>query len=231
MSFYLPTSLQQPFKGILFDLDGTLIDSEEMHYESWKQALRDFGYDPDSIGEAVPYQGNFRKMYTEIAAKLHLSEDMFEQIYEHKVEITLAQPATILSLLDGVISFLELLKEQGIPMGIVTNSEQAYVDHVLDGYEFRQYFDQIVHADHVVAPKPASDGYIYGASLLNIEPQHLLAFENTDVGIQAAKGAGLKVIAIRDTDHLGLSNYEAADLAIDHFGDSALDDLLFQRPA
>ena len=227
MTDFLPEALRQPFKGILFDLDGTLIDSEELHYVAWKQALLDYGYDMDSIGEPVPYQGNFRKMYTDIAAKLRLPEDTFEQVYQRKVEITLATPATEISVVEGIISFLEFLKDQRVPMGIVTNSEKDYVEHVLDGFGFREYFDQVVHADHVVLPKPAPDGYTYGASMLDLPTQDVLAFENTDVGITAARAAGLKVIAIRSTDWLGLSTYADAHLAIDHFGDSALDDLMF----
>lgn len=227
MSVYLPEALRQPFKGILFDLDGTLIDSEELHYAAWKQALLDFGYDMESIGEPIPYQGNFRKMYTEIAGKLRLPEDLFEEVYQHKMEITLATPATAISVVDGVISFLELLKEQQVPLGIVTNSEQAYVDHVLDGFGFRDYFDQVVHADHVVQAKPAPDGYNYGVSLLDLSSQDVLAFENTDTGIAAAVGAGLKVIAIRSTDWLGQSTYAAAHFVVDNFADSALDDLQF----
>lgn len=227
MSLYLPERLRQPFKGVLFDLDGTLIDSEPLHYAAWKQALLDYGYDPDSLGETVPYQGNFRKMYTDIAAQLRLPEDLFEEIYQHKVDITLSTPATAIDVVEGVISFLELLRERQVPMGIVTNSEQAYVDHVLSGFALDEYFSAVVHADHVVQPKPAPDGYTYGASLLNIPPQDLLAFENTDVGIAAAISAGLKVIAIRSTDWLGLSTYAAAHLVVDHFADPALDDLVF----
>ncbi len=227
MDSFLPKTLQQPFKGILFDLDGTIIDSEELHYTAWKQALREYGYDPDSLGETVPYQGNFKKMYTEIAAKLKLPEDLFDQIYERKVEITVGEPATNLNLLEGITSFLELMQERRVPMGIVTNSEADYANHMLDGYDFRHYFEHVVHADHAVAPKPAPDGYLYGASLLDLQPEDILVFENTDVGIQAAKAAGMKVIAIRSTDWLGVSTYEQADFVIDHFADSALDDLEF----
>lgn len=227
MNPYLPTSLQQPFKGVLFDLDGTLIDSESMHYAAFKQALLEYGYDLDSLGDTLQYGGSFRKLFEAIALKFHLSYDLFESIYQRKVEITLENPATNVEMVEGVMSFLELLKEKNIPMGIVTNSEQAYVDHVLDGFDLRQYFSQIVHADLVANPKPAPDGYHYGIKLLELQPAEILVFENTDAGIAAAQAANLKVIAIRGTDHLGISNYESADLGIDDFGDSALDDLVF----
>lgn len=223
----LPQSLHQPFHGILFDLDGTIIDSEEFHYQAFKQALSEYGYDIDSIGDPLPYAGSFRKMFETIAKQFSLADSMFEEIYERKVGITLESPVTTINLVDGVFSYLELLKERGIPMGIVTNSEEAYVSHVLAGYDLNQFFDHVVHAGHVENPKPAPDGYLHGADLLGLNPNTVLAFENTDAGILAAKAAGLPVIAIRDTDRLGLSNYEQADHAIDDFTDNAIDELEF----
>lgn len=227
MNLYLPTSLQQPFKGILFDLDGTLIDSEGMHYAAFKQALSEYGYDLDSLGDAIQYGGSFRRMFEAIALKFNLADDLFESIYLRKVEITLETPATNVEMIEGVASFLELLQERGVPMGVVTNSELAYVEHALNGFDLAQFFNHIVHADLVANPKPAPDGYHYGAKLLRQPANELLVFENTDAGISAAKTAGMQVIAIRSTDHLGVSTYDEADLTIDDFADPALNDLNF----
>lgn len=230
MSIYLPEKLRQPFQGVLFDLDGTLINSEPLHYGAFKQALKEFGYDLDSLGDTIQYKGSFRKMFAAIAAKFNLADDVFEEVYQRKVEITLEHPAEDVEMIEGVLSFLEVLKEKGIPLGIVTNSEQAYLDHVMDAFDLRQYFDHFVHADLVMNPKPAPDGYQYGTRLLELPASNILVFENTDAGIEAGKAAGHSVIAIRTTDHLGLSNYEQADLGIDDFGDAALDDLVWQTP-
>jgi len=223
----LPSSLHQPFHGVLFDLDGTIIDSEELHFQAFKQALQEYGYDLDSIRDVTSYRGSFRKMFEMIGQQFHLADNTFEEIYDRKVAITLEAPATTANLVDGVLSYLELLKERGVPTGIVTNSEQAYVDHVLAGYQLNELFDHVVHAEHVDNPKPAPDGYIYGANLLSISPNNILAFENTDAGILAAKAAGMQVIAIRDTDRSGLSTYEQADHAIDDFTDSIIDEVNF----
>ncbi|EKD76219.1 MAG: hypothetical protein ACD_43C00188G0004 [uncultured bacterium] len=221
---YLPQSLQKPFQAVLFDLDGTLLDSEDLHYQAFKQALTDFGYDLNSVDQ-TQYVGSFRKMFEVIAHQFNLSDDLFEQIYQRKVELTTAWPANSVELVEGVISYLEYMKERAVPMGIVTNSESAYVQHVMTQLDLSHYFDHIVHAEHVVNPKPAPDSYRYGLDLLGLAPQSVLAFENTDGGITAAKSAGLAVIAIRGTDRSGLSTYSEADYAIDHFADPLIDEL------
>ncbi len=226
----LPQSLQRPFHGILFDLDGTIIDSEELHLTAFRQSLQEYGYDPTSLGDSVVYGGSFRTMFHEIARRLNMPSDLYEPIYQRKVEITLEYPAVATELIDGVISFLELMMERRIPMGVVTNSEAAYVDHVFNALDLHQYFDHIVHADHVANPKPAPDAYHHGTKLLQLPASNILVFENSDGGITAAKQADLAVVAIRATNHLGISNYEAADLTVDHFADSLIDDINF-KPA
>lgn len=221
----LPQALQRPFSGILFDLDGTIIDSEGLHYQAFAEALREHGYDLSSLGDEVIYGGSFRAMFAEIARRFQLSPDLYESIYQRKVELTLEWPAANVELIDGIMSFLEFMTERRIPMGVVTNSDGPYVDHIFSAFDLHQYFPYVVHADHVAHPKPAPDAYQYGTDLLQLPAEHIIVFENTDGGIAAAKAAGLSVIAIRSTDRSGASTYAAADLVVDHFADSVIDDL------
>ena len=225
----LPTNLQQPFQGVLFDFDGTIVDSEAQHFAAFRQAMDEHGYDFKSVADKLHMQGNFRKIFEGVAKELQLPADMYDQIYQRKMELTLGLRLGDIDLIEGIVSYLEYLREQNIPAGIVTNADPEYIQHVLRLHDLDQYFQAIVTPDDHNEPKPAPDGYLLGASRLQIDPSAALVFENTDTGISAGKAAGMPVIAIRDTDVQGLSTYEEADHVMDSFADPVLDDLHYER--
>ncbi|MDP3970446.1 MAG: HAD family phosphatase [bacterium] len=225
MSLLLPESLQREFKGILFDLDGTLLESERLHYNAFVQAMEEFGYNFEEIAKNFPVEGNFRELFRKVAGKLKFSDEQYETIYERKMEITLTTPAGEIDKIDGVFSFLEYIFETGIPMGVVTNSDREYAENTLSIHDMSQYFSELITANDLLNPKPAPDGYLKGAELLNVNPNDIIVFENTDTGISAAKAAGMSVIAIRFTDVSGTSTYDEADHAVDSFADSSIDEL------
>ncbi len=223
----LPRSLQKLFKAVLFDLDGTLLDSEGLHYGAFRQAMNEYGYDFDQLAKSKHYQGSFKKLFQDIGHELAFNEAKFDEIYERKVELTLAAAGTESDKIEGIVSFLELLTERGIPLAVVTNSEREYANYVLQAHELAPYFQYMVTGNDVTTPKPSPLGYLQAAQLLNIAPTDALVFENSDVGIQAGKAAGMPVIAIRTTDVVGNSTFADADYSIDDFTDTTLDDLQF----
>lgn len=223
----LPSTLHQPFKAVLFDLDGTLLDSEGLHYGAFKQAMQEYGYDFDAIAKNMHYQGSFKKLFKDIGHELAFDEAKFDTIYARKVELTLAAAGTESDKVEGIISFLELLLEKSIPLAVVTNSERAYADYVLQAHDLLPYFQHVITGNDVAEPKPSPEGYLQAAGLFNIDPADILVFENSDAGIAAGKAAGMKVIAIQSTDVAGVSTFAEADLGIDSFADTAIDDLMF----
>lgn len=224
----LPEKLRQPFKAVVFDMDGTLFDSEELHFIAFREAMKEYGYDFDAASEGFAYEGSFRKLYANVAKKLDFDEDEYNTIYNRKVEITLEYSPHEVDFVDGVVSFLEMLQDLSIPMAVVTNSDREYAEHMLVNHELTPFFEHTLTASELESEvKPHPGGYIKASSLLMIDPVDILVFENTDAGIAAAKSAGMKVIAIRTTDENGISTYDDADYAIDSFADITLNELEF----
>ncbi len=225
---FLPTILQQEFHGVLFDLDGTLLDSEELHFAAFDEAMKEFGYDFKKMSEKISYKGSFRKMFEEIAQNEHFDEEKYQMIYARKMEITIAtHEAHTIDFVDGALAFLEYLTEMNVPFGVVTNSDRPYAEHALSSHDLTGYMKTLITSTDLQRFKPAPDGYLQGARDLGLEPEQVLVFENTDTGIQAGKDAGMAVITIYGTDAKGYSNYEKADLVIDNFGDANLNDIKF----
>lgn len=228
MSDLLPDTLSHPFRGILFDLDGTLIDSEAAHYRAFVQAMQEHGYDFDSVAKEFAYEGSFRSLFMKVAEQLQLDQDMYDTIYARKMELTMMSPAEQSEKIDGVMSFLELLLEQAVPMGVVTNSDRPYAELALAEHELDQYFQHLITSTDLDNHKPHPEGYLRGAELLGYEPEDILVFENTDSGIAAAKAAGMSVIAVRGTDIIDENSFDEADHAIDSFEDTTLNVLEFE---
>lgn len=224
----LPKNLQQSFKAVLFDFDGTVVDTEAHHFAAFRKAMDEHGYDFDAVAEGLHLQGNFREIFASVADRLHLPEDMFDTIYNRKVELTLELQQSEVDLIDGIVSYLEFLNDYKIPVAIVTNADPEYVQHIMELHDLTKYFSTVITPNDHAAPKPDPAGFLLAAQRLGIEASRSLVFENTDTGIAAGKAAGMPVIAIRDTDVQGLSNYEGADQVVDDFSDPMINELRYE---
>lgn len=185
-------------KGVIFDMDGTMIDNMMIHHRAWQQKLSELGLD-FSIEEV---QEKIHGVNDEIL--LRLFGDRFtaaerKQIADEKEAAyrKIYQPE--LQLIKGLPEFLKALDKAGIPLVIGTAAPAANMNFVLDKLALRPYFQAAFHAGDVVHGKPHPEIFQKAAAAIGLSPEECLVFEDSPTGIEAAYRAGAKAVVVTTT--------------------------------
>lgn len=180
-------------EGVLFDLDGVLIRSEELAMKAWNEFLGDYGWELSEehfkrmIGSADSV-GYILKHY-----QLELSHEALRA--DHwKRGMRLVE--TELETQPGAEEILQDIQGRGVPSAIASNSPRYYVEEVLQISGLQSYFQAVVACDMVLNPKPAPDVYRLAARMINLSPERCLAVEDSLIGTQAAVAAGTRCVVI-----------------------------------
>lgn len=195
---YIQSEILKNIEAIIFDLDGSLVDSMWIWPEVDEEYFVKYGLTkPEGFYEEM--EG---KSYTEVA-QLYL--DTFPQlpctIDEIKQEwndMTYEKYCTEVPLKPGAREMIETLYAQGVRFGIASSNSIDLVKAVIRALGVEQYFDSIHTSCEVRTGKPAPDVYLLAARDLQIAPEHCLVFEDVPMGILAGKKAGMRVCAVDD---------------------------------
>jgi len=184
--------------------------------------LRRINYDPGALPKLILGQRNDtvlryffgQDMGKEERRRLEDSlEDTFRKAFKSH-----AKP------LPGLESLIAGCTKECIPLAVASSAMQKNVDFVVDALGFRKYFKIIVSGDDVSCPKPDPEIYIKAARLLGVKPEDCVAFEDSFVGIESAKGAGMKCVAIASTFPIDeLKEQTHADLVVQGFMELSVD--------
>ena len=184
-------------KAVLFDLDGTLVDSMWMWHQIDIEYLSGFGLECPPDLEKVIEGMSFSETAVYFKERFQLPKSL-DEIKQAWVEMSLEKYRSQVPLKKGARRFLEYLKEHGILAGIATSNGQAMVEAVLESLKIRPYFQVVATACDVANGKPAPDIYLEVAKRLGVEPASCMVFEDVPAGIQAGKSAGMEVCAVED---------------------------------
>lgn len=185
-------------KGVIFDLDGTLIDSMGVWLAVDKEFLTKRGIPvPENLFEDIEGGNSFVEVAEYFKQKFGLTESL-EEIMDEWTEMVFEHYANSVKIKPFVLEFLKLLKKDNIRIGIGTSNSKMLAETVLEANKVYDYFDAIVDGYSKVRGKPYPDIFLKVAGLLSIPNDECLVVEDVLVGVQAAKNAGMKVFAIRD---------------------------------
>jgi beta-phosphoglucomutase family hydrolase len=181
-------------KGLIFDLDGTLVDSMPLHFEAWREVCSKIGFDftEDFFYSHAGMSSD--RIFKEIKDLIHgdFDPDEFsdekEKIYESKIhKLTLIEPV------------FKIVRDyhNKLTMSIGTGSPSGHSWTAMKAMGLDKYFSIVVGKEEIARPKPAPDVFLRCAQLMGVEPQFCQVFEDGDFGLQAAKAAGMIATDIR----------------------------------
>ncbi len=212
-------------KGVLFDMDGVLVNNLEVHREAFAEFFRRYGVErtfdelnrvfgkgnDDIMGELMPREVVERVGIRELGYE---KEAIYREIYAPRIT---PQP--------GLKTFLAACEEHGLKCAVGSSGYMANVDFVLDRCDIRRYFEATVAGDQVTRCKPDPEIYLTAAAKLGLEPCECIVFEDAEAGIEAAQRAGIKVVALASTFSREFLEGTHPDMIIDDFRDVTIADI------
>lgn len=188
-------SIEPHIKGLIFDADGTLVDTMPMHYLAWQQTAQ-------SMGGEFPEPLFYELAGVPTVRIVEILNEKFgygfnpQEFTEIKENLYMEKYLPTVNPIEPVVAVAR--KYQGrLPMAVATGAVQRVVQAALAATNLTAMFDTVVGADDVKHGKPAPDTFLEAARRLGVEPQYCLVYEDSDLGLEAAQRAGMTGIDVR----------------------------------
>jgi beta-phosphoglucomutase len=207
-------------KAILFDLDGTLANTDPLHFKIWQELLQEQGIDMDHETYKAQISG---RQNPEIIQDLlpHFSSTESQKFAEHKEQL-FRERAQDLEPLPGFLELLEWVENQQLKTAIVTNAPRQNAYFMLKALNLKERFKTVVLGEEMTAGKPDPAPYQFGLKQLNIQPSEAIVFEDSPSGIRSAIGAGIDTIGVASTHEPEQLKQLGVSLVINDFHNSEM---------
>lgn len=185
------------FAAILFDMDGTIFDTETLHLKAWVQAASEFGIHSD-IEDYVQFVGVREDICYQIFSRQRGAAFPLDAFIQCKTQIAQRLMQQELSYKSGFEALFKHCLDAGLPLGLVTSSSAQIVRQNFAQTAYANDWQVIVTGEDVTQPKPAPDCYLLACSSLGVKPEQTLVFEDSNAGARAAIAAGCKTVMVPD---------------------------------
>ncbi|EOL49330.1 HAD family hydrolase [Enterococcus caccae] len=209
--------MTQEYKGIIFDMDGVLVDSEAFYYQRRKAFLKEYDLSIEQIPVSLFIGADMRSLWEIILESNDTAYDeayLSERYHQYKAE----HPIDYRGLIDpDAKRVLQFFKRKGYKIGLASSSTMNVIQEVLKVGQLTSYFDAIISGTQFKKSKPSPEIYEYTAQELGVDPKDCLAIEDSEKGIRSAYDAGTTVWALKDT-RFGMDQ-QLADLKLNTLSD------------
>ncbi|WP_243700462.1 HAD family hydrolase [Halorussus pelagicus] len=198
--------------AVLFDMDGVIVNSERYWVETEHEEILPAAVDgsPDTTETTGM---NFREIYDYLEARHEMTEskDEFVARYETAARDIYGEKVELQA---GFRDLVAALREDGRTVALVSSSPHDWIDRMLDRFDLREEFDQIISAEEIDGKsKPEPDVYEYAAEQVGVASEECIAVEDSENGVESAKRAGMQVVGYRNQSDEELDLSAANDVA------------------
>ena len=204
ITFYNPQwGASRPIRGILFDMDGLVLDSESLYTRFWREAANALGY-PMTVEQSLGMRSLGKKLGQPYLESLFDPGIDYSQVREKRIELMDAYVNQYgIPTKPGIFELLDYMEENRIPGAITSSSPMEFIERHLSDANLLHRFQKLCSGHSIPNGKPAPDIYLLGAVELGLKPEECLALEDSPTGILSAYRAGCLPVMIPDLDQPG----------------------------
>ncbi|MFA5107644.1 MAG: HAD family phosphatase [Patescibacteria group bacterium] len=211
-------------KAVIFDQDDTLVNTWPWHRGSMDAVIREYGHSFSELPERTQKRIVGRETTEAITSiidffKLPITPVNFQQ---KRRPIFVAMAKTGQTDMPGADETLGRLSRAGYKLALVSSGSPWYVHEVIQRHGFEKYFSVVITSKDVVGHKPLPDPYLAAAQYLGLQPEECVVVEDAEIGIESAKAAGCKCVAVRNRQ-VPEQNLGPADVIISSLSELSLD--------
>lgn len=183
--------------AVLWDMDGVLVDTGDLHYESWKIALDDYDISFSREDFERTFGMNNRGVLQEALGE-RFTEDSLAKIAQHKEASFRSMLIGRLEPLPGALELLSDLKAHEVPQALCSSAPQANIEAILNELQVWEYFEEVLSAAEMPG-KPDPAVFLKAAARLGVPPGRCVVLEDAIAGVEAARRGGMKCLAVTST--------------------------------
>lgn len=210
-------------KGVIFDMDGVLVDNREAHLDAYEEFAKRYGKKADRQKQLSMFGMSSADILPKLLGDEFVKErgvealgveyeEIYRDIYKETMEPT-----------PGLIEFIDEARAKGLKCAVGSSGPMVNIEFVLKGCGIEDKFDAIANSEMVENAKPEPDIFLLAAEKMGVKPENCLVIEDAFTGIKAARAAGMKVIAMATTHSKEELKDTDNDLLVDDFRDLSYD--------